>query len=87
MLSAVLEGEKFAHVGQLQLFLRDGTLTSEEELWQEREVIYSGTLGNLLRNFPSLLRARLGQVLSEEKRILDHDPLNGYLPKLERRLG
>ena len=80
---AVAAGEKFAHVGQLKLFLSDGSLTSDEAQWQQREVIYSDTLTNLLHNFPSLLRAKLGEALHAKGRILDHDPLKGYLPKLE----
>lgn len=84
--AAVAAGEKFAHVGQLKLFLSDGSLTSDEMQWQQREVIYSDTLTNLLQNFPSLLRAKLGEVLHAKGRILDHDPLKGYLPKLEAQL-
>ena len=83
-LSAIVRGERFAHVGRLQLFLPDGTVTDDERLWQQRELIYSGTLEELFRDGPTLLRARLGQVLLEDKRIFDHDPLNGYLPNLER---
>jgi len=85
-LGAMIEGERFSHVGQLRLFQRDGALTSDEQEWQKREVIYSGAFSDLLKNFPNLLRAQLGQMLRAQNRILDHDPLNGYLPKLEARL-
>ena len=85
-LGAVIAGEHFAHVGQLKLFLVDNTLTDDELLWQEREVIYSGTLVDLLRNAPSLLRAQLASVLRIGNRLLDHDPLNGYVPKLAAQL-
>jgi len=85
-IASVVKGETFAHVGQLKLFLADGTVTDSEQAWQEREVIYSGDLVNLLRDAPSLLRARLRRTLSESRRVLDHDPLNGYLPKLEGQL-
>jgi triacylglycerol lipase len=85
-LGAVIAGEHFAHVGQLKLFLVDNTLTDDELLWQEREVIYSGTLVDLLRNASSLLRAQLASVLRIGNRLLDHDPLNGYVPKLAAQL-
>jgi len=52
---AVAAEEKFAHVGQLKLFLSDGSLTS-------------------------------GEVLHAKDRIIDHDPLKGYLPKLEAQV-
>jgi triacylglycerol lipase len=86
-LAKTIKGESFSHVGQLKLFLRDGTLTSDDRRWQEREVIFSGTLTDLLSGFPGLLRARLGLLLHEQDRILDHDPLHGYLPKLEARVA
>jgi triacylglycerol lipase len=82
-LGSMIEGERFSHVGQLRLFQRDGSLTSDEQEWQKREVIYSSAFSELVKNFPNLLRAQLGQVLRAHNRILDHDPLNGYLPKLE----
>jgi hypothetical protein len=85
-LNAVIDGERFSHVGQLRLFLRDGSLSNDDQEWQNREVIYSGTFSELLKNSPNLLRAQLGQLLRAQNRILDHDPLNGYLPKLEARL-
>jgi len=40
----------------------------------------------LLKNVLDLLRSQLGQLLRGQNRILDHDPLHGYLPKLEARL-
>lgn len=85
-LTAVGEGEAFAHVGQLKLFLEDGRLTDKEEFWREREFLYSGTIENLIRSGSDLFRVALGKVLGADRRILDHDPLNGYLPKLERQL-
>jgi triacylglycerol lipase len=86
-LEVVVAGERFAHVGQLKLFRCDRSLTSNEREWQEREVIYSGTVADLLRGLPSLLRAKLGEALRAEDRLLDHDPRNGYLPKLEAQLA
>jgi hypothetical protein len=83
-ISEVIQGEQFSHVGQLRLFLRDGSLSSDEQEWQNREVIYSGAFSELFKSAPSLLRAQLGQLLRGQNRLLDHDPLNGYLPKLER---
>jgi len=85
-ISEVIHGEQFSHVGQLRLFLHDGSLSSDEQEWQNREVIYSGMFSELFKSAPSLLRAQLGQLLRGQDRLLDHDPLNGYLPKLEARL-
>jgi pimeloyl-ACP methyl ester carboxylesterase len=85
-LMAVSEGETFAHVGHLKLFLQDGRLTDDEKLWREREVLYSGTIDNLIRSGSDLFRVAVSKVLDADRRILDHDPLNGYLPKLERQL-
>jgi triacylglycerol lipase len=85
-ISQIIQGEQFSHVGQLRLFLRDGSLSSDPQEWQNREVIYSGTFSELFKGAPSLLRAQLGQLLRGQNRLLDHDPLNGYLPKLEARL-
>lgn len=85
-ISEVIEGEQFSHVGQLRLFQRDGSLNNDEQEWQNREVIYSGTFSKLLKNAPNLLRAQLGQLLRAQNRIVDHDPRHGYLPKLEARL-
>jgi triacylglycerol lipase len=83
---AMTEGERFEHVGQLRLFQDNGNITSDELEWQQREVIYSGTFADLVKKVPHLLRAQLGQLLRSHNRILDHDPLNGYLPKLEAQL-
>ena len=86
-IETLFESDQFAHVGQLMLFLRDGSLTSSELAWQEREVIYSGTLAAWLRNAPALLESELADALREQDRLLDHDPLRGYLPKLAAQLG
>lgn len=85
-LGKVVQGERFSHVGQLMLFLRDGTLTSDDKLWRDREVLFSGTLKEFLSGLPALLQAKLGQLLHEQDRILDHDPVRGYLRMLEARL-
>jgi triacylglycerol lipase len=77
-----IEGDRFAHVGQLLLFLPDGSITNDETAWQEREVIYSGTLADLLRDAPTLFQAELGEALRPQDRLLDHDPVRGYLPRL-----
>lgn len=84
--SATTTGDRFGHVGQLRLLRSNGTVTSDELEWQQREVIYSGTLSELMKSFPQLWRSQLGQLLRAHNRILDHDPLNGYLPKLEARI-
>ena len=83
----LVEGERFAHVGQLMLFLDDGTVTHSEAAWKAREVIYSGELSDLFKESRSLLRFRFGQLLREDRRIVDHDPLNGYLPRLGIQAG
>lgn len=85
-LSKLVKGEEFSHVGQLRLFLHDGSLSSDQQEWENREGIYSGKFSELFKSAPSLLRAQLGQLLRAGNRIVDHNPLNGYLPKLEARL-
>jgi triacylglycerol lipase len=86
-LRAAVMGETFKHVGQVCLLLRDGTLTSDESEWQKREVIYSGTVATLLSHLPDLIQFQLSRTITEDRRILDHDPVNGYLPKLEAQLN
>jgi hypothetical protein len=83
---ALARGDRFEHAGQLRLFQRSGALTSDELEWQQREVIYSGTLAALVHNLPQLVRTQLSQLLRAHNRILDHDPVTGYLPKLEARV-
>lgn len=83
----LVAGERFSHVGKLMLFLNDQTVTDSETAWQEREVIYSAKLSDLFKESRSLLRFRFGQLLREDRRILDHDPLNGYLPRLRIQAG
>jgi hypothetical protein len=41
---------------------------------------------NVLGSLPNELRINLHEVLRHGRRVLDHDPLNGYLPKLEKQL-
>ena len=52
-INTVIEGERFSHVGQLRLFQRDGFMSSDEQEWQKREVIYSGTFSELLNISPT----------------------------------
>jgi triacylglycerol lipase len=85
-LRMLIQGERFSHVGQLMLFLPNGSLTADQREWQQREDIYYAPLTQLLRDSPSLLRAGLRKALLAHDRILHHDPLNGYLPRLEARL-
>ena len=85
-LGRFIEGDRFAHVGQLLLFLPDGSITNDETAWQEREVIYSGSLADLVRNGPTLIRAQFDEALRPQDRLLDHDPVRGYLPRLLARL-
>ena len=73
-------------MGQSEASSRDGSLSSDQQEWQNREVIYSGTFSELFKSAPSLYRAQLGQLLRAGNRIADHDPLNGYLPRLEARV-
>ena len=86
-IGTLIEGDRFTHVGQLMLFLPDGSLTSDELAWQEREVFYSGTLADWFRDGPELLQAKLSEALRQQDRLLDHDPLRGYLPRLEAQLS
>jgi hypothetical protein len=83
---AVIKGETFAHVGQLKLFLDNHTLTSDDAQWQKRELSHAGTLGDLLGSDPKQLRAALSEILTAGNRLIDHDPLTGYLPRLSAQL-
>jgi triacylglycerol lipase len=65
-----LELEVFTHVGQLKLFLPDGSLTDSDEEWQQREIGPADAVAGL----------------REVSGLLDHDPVTGYLPKLEAQL-
>jgi hypothetical protein len=59
----------------------------DERGWQTREVVYSGTFADILLNTASLLSDGLNALLRPHDRILDHDPVRGYLPKLEAQLS
>jgi hypothetical protein len=85
-LISVVSGHVFAHVGQLKLFLRDGSLTDDKLAWHQRELIYSGTFSELLRDYSALAQGGLNSLLRSQDRILDHDPVRGYLAKLEALL-
>jgi hypothetical protein len=82
-LQAVRNGENFDHVGQLNLLLPDGKLSNDPGLWREREVGLEAEILNLLRGLPNRFRFDLRRVLDRGRRVLDHDPLNGYLKRLE----
>lgn len=86
LVKAVLKGETFRDLGQLKLFLDDGTLTDSRAEWLKREVTYSPELFRLVLDSPDVLRHRLRQVFLPHVRILDHDPVRGYLPKLNAQL-
>jgi triacylglycerol lipase len=83
---ALTQEQKFAHVGQLKLLLKDGTVSSDDKLWQERELGFGNEIDNLLGSLPNQLGIALQKIIRADRRILDHDPLNGYLAKLERQL-
>jgi len=78
----VLVPEVFAHVGNLKLLLADGTVTDDAGLWNDREVTYAGSIAGFFGELPHLMQVKAAQLLREQERILDHDPVNGYLPKL-----
>jgi hypothetical protein len=82
-LAKYLQADQFSHAGRLLLLLPDGTVTSEENRWRERELALAPSLQEVLFAFPSLLHAEWMETLSAGSRILDHDPVRGYLPKLE----
>jgi hypothetical protein len=82
-LARFLQSDQFSHAGRLLLLLPDGTVTSDENRWRERELALAPSLEDVLFAFPSLLQAEWREALSAGNRILDHDPLRGYLPKLE----
>jgi hypothetical protein len=83
---ALTQEQKFTHVGQLKLLLKDGAVSSDDKLWQEREIGFGTEIDKLLGNAPNQIGIALQKIIRADRRILDHDPLNGYLPKLERQL-
>jgi triacylglycerol lipase len=74
--------QSFVHVGQLKLLQKDGSVTSDEREWQKREVLYSGPLLKLPGQLPELVHSQFVKLLRAGDRLLDHDPLRGYFPKL-----
>jgi hypothetical protein len=61
-------------------------LNSDEKLWEEREVGFGTEINELLGHLPNQLGVALQKIIRADRRISDHDPLNGYLAKLERQL-
>jgi hypothetical protein len=82
LVKALLKGEAFRDLGRLKLLLADGTVTDSHAEWLKREVTYSPELFRLVLASPEVVRHRLKQVFLPHVRILDHDPVTGYLPRL-----
>jgi hypothetical protein len=55
-------------------------LNSDEKLWQEREAGFGTEINKLLGGLPNQLGIALEKIIRADRRILDCDPLNGYLP-------
>jgi hypothetical protein len=68
------------------VLLRERALNSDEKLWEEREVEFGTEINELLGHLPNQLGIALQKIIRADRRMLNHDRLNGYLPKLERRL-
>jgi len=85
-LETVVRGELFAHAGQLRLILPDAPLTSELAAWQKREPLVSIPFGDWFKDTSRLVRNQLEQTLRAANRVLDHDPIRGYIAGLEAQL-
>ncbi len=81
---SLIMGEGFAHVGQLRLFIGDEVSTNESD-FKVRE-LFSGSATDFISDGPALLRFQFANAIRASQRLLDHDPANGYLPKLKKRL-
>lgn len=85
-LETLAEDEVFGDLGDAMLFRADGTLITDkfelETAWSQRETPIGKSFAEVLRELPSLLRESLNARVLSGARVLDHDPLNGYLPKL-----
>jgi hypothetical protein len=83
------EPETFSHGGELMMLARDGTLITNpqerDKAWDERETPVGLSLKQVLTKAPQLIREALNKDVLRGARLLDHDPLNGYLPKLARQ--
>jgi hypothetical protein len=62
------------------VLLRERALPSDEKLWQEREVGFDTEIDRLLGSLPIQLGIALRKIIRADRRILNRDPLNGYLP-------
>ena len=85
----VVEPETFSHAGELMMLAADGTLTMDpqarDKAWDERETPVGLSLKDALSKAPQFIREALNKDVLRGARLLDHDPLKGYLPKLARQ--
>jgi triacylglycerol lipase len=79
----LVTGELFQHVGQLKILLGDGTISTSFADWRARDPFE--VPANPLEAL-ALVRGRLNLALNGGRELLDHDPVTGYLPKLERQV-
>ena len=82
-LGTLITGELFQHVGQLKILLDDGTISSSLSDWQARDPFEAAFPANPLDAL-ALVRGRLNLALNGGHELIDHDPVTGYLPKLEK---
>jgi hypothetical protein len=92
--SAFLEGEPFAHVGQLRLFIDGpflldpitGEIVSDKEMDFEKHDLIGLRLPTW-RNFLGIFTDDATILANEARGLPDHDPKRGYLPRLKRQAG
>jgi hypothetical protein len=85
----VFQPETFSHAGELMMLAADGTLITDpqarDQAWDERETPIGLSLKDALSKAPQFICEALNKDVLRGARLFDHEPLNGYLPKLARQ--
>jgi hypothetical protein len=85
LVNTLIAGERFTHVGRLSLFVDGHPVSHEPADFRARDPFVLelplDPLEALLR-----VRARLNLALNGGRGLLDHDPVTGYLPRLQNQL-
>jgi hypothetical protein len=83
--NTLVTGERFADLGQLRLFIGDRAISEDQADLAARDPFELEVPKDPLEAL-SLVRARLTLTLEGYRGFLDHDPVTGYLPRLQNQL-
>ena len=84
--NTLVTGERCAHVGQLRLFIDGQPISQDVADFDARDPFeFHATLDPVLA--VRGIRDRIRVALNGERGLLDHDPKNGYLPRLLKQTG